>query len=128
VLSVVYLANVHLIFAAGRSLWLSVVTPLCLLAGLAAAYMAGRESLVLISLGFPATYLGLAAATAWLRRHVGAAAWSETTLCVPLGLGLVLCALGALLPTSGAPALLRVAVAATAGMGTVWSARQVLRR
>src|SRR5450631_4106046 len=39
VLSVAYLANVHLIFAAGRSLWLSVVTPLSLLAGVTCAYL-----------------------------------------------------------------------------------------
>src|SRR5665811_1870783 len=48
VLSVAYLANVHLIFAAGRSLWLSVVTPLSLLAGLSCAYLAGRQDWVLL--------------------------------------------------------------------------------
>jgi O-antigen/teichoic acid export membrane protein len=127
VLSVTYLANVHLIFAAGRSLWLSVVTPSSLLVGVACAYLTGRENLVLIAVGFPATYLALAAGTAWLRRYVHAVSWSETALLAPTGLGLVLCAAGGLLPTSGAPALVRVAMAALAGLGTVLLARRVLQ-
>jgi len=127
VLSVAYLANVHLIFAAGQSLWLSVVTPLSLLVGLVSAYTAGRQSLVLIAVGFPATYAMLAVGTAWLRRHVRAVTWNETTLLLPTGLGLVLCALGAALPTLGPAALVRVAVAAVAGLGTLWLARRVLQ-
>jgi O-antigen/teichoic acid export membrane protein len=127
VLSVAYLANVHLVFAAGRSLGLSLVTPLSLLAGLACGYLAGRESLVLLAVGFPATYVTLTVGTAWLRRHVSAVRWSETVLLLPAGVGLCLCALGAVLPTSGAVALVRVAVAALAGLGTLRLARRVLR-
>jgi O-antigen/teichoic acid export membrane protein len=127
VLSVAYLANVHLIFAAGRSLWLSVITPLSLLAGLTCAYLAGRESWVLIAVGFPATYLVLAAGTAWLRRYVHAGSWNETALLLPTGLGLALCILGGVLPTSGTAALLRVAVAVVAGLGTLRLGRRVLR-
>jgi len=127
VLSVVYLANVHLIFAAGRSLGLSVITPLSLLVGLTCAYLAGRQNLVWLAVGFPATYAALAVGTAWLRRRIHAASWSETALLPPAGLGLALCALGAVLPTSGTSALLRVAVAALAGFGTLRLARRVLR-
>jgi O-antigen/teichoic acid export membrane protein len=127
VLSVAYLANVHLIFAAGKSLWLSVITPLSLLVGLACAYLTGRHNLVLLAVGFPATYAALAIGTAWLRRYVRAAAWSETVLLLPTGLGLALVATGALLPTSGYLALVRVALAALAGFGTLWLARRVLR-
>ena len=127
VLSVAYLANVHLVFAAGRSLGLSVITPLSLLVGLGCAYLAGRQELVLIAVGFPATYATLAVGTAWLRRHVHAAAWSETALLLPAALSVGLCALGALLPTSGAEALVRVAVAALAGFGALRLARRVLR-
>jgi len=127
VLSVAYLANVHLIFAAGKSLWLSVVTPLSLLVGLVSAYLAGRQDLVLLAVGFPATYATLAVGTAWLRRHVRAVTWDETTLMLPAGLGLALCGLGAVLPTSGPAALVRVAIAALAGVGTLWLARRVLR-
>lgn len=126
VLSVAYLANVHLIFAAGRSLWLSVVTPLSLLVGLSCAYLVGQQDLVLIAAGFPATYLGLATGTAWLRRYVHAVSWSETALLLPVGLGLVLCVAGGVLPTSGTAALARVLVAALAGLGTLRLARRVL--
>ena len=127
VLSVAYLANVHLIFAAGRSLLLSVVTPLSLLAGLTCAYLIGLQNFVLLAVGFPATYAALAVGTAWLRRHVGAVSWSETALSVPTGLGLVLCVLGGVLPTSGTIALVRVVVAALAGLETLRLARRVLR-
>ena len=127
VLSVAYLANGHLIFATGRPLLLSVITPLSLLAGLISAYLAGRQSLVLLAVGFPVTYLALAAGTAWLRRHVRGVAWSETRLLFPTALGLGLCALGGVLPTSGAPALVRVAVAGLAGLGTLRLGRRVLR-
>ena len=128
VLSVAYLANVHLVFAAGRSLGLSLITPLSLLVGLACAYLAGRQNLVLLAVGFPATYAALAVGTAWLRRHVRAASWNETALLPPIGLGLALCVLGAVLPTSGATALIRVVAAALAGFGALWLARRALGR
>ena len=128
VLSVAYLANVHLVFAAGRSIGLSLITPLSLLVGLACAYLAGRQNLVLLAVGFPATYLALAVGTAWLRRHLRAVSWSETTLLVPFGLALALCLLGAALPTSGSAALVRVVLAALAGVGTLRLGRQVMGR
>jgi O-antigen/teichoic acid export membrane protein len=127
VLSVAYLANVHLVFAAGRSLWLSVVTPLSLACGLAVAFLAGRQTAVLLAVGFPATYAALAAGTALLRRHLHAAVWKETALLPPTALGLVLCALGGLLPPTGTTALIRVFVAALAGLGALVLARRVLR-
>jgi len=127
VLSVAYLANVHLIFAAGRSLWLSVVTPLSLVFGLACALLIGRQDPILLTVGFPATYAALAVGTALLRRYVHAVSWSETALLAPTGLGLVLCVLGGSLPTSGDAALARVAVAALAGLGTLRLARRVLQ-
>lgn len=127
VLSVAYLANVHLVFAAGRSLWLSVITPLSLLIGLGCAYLAGRQDPVLIAVGFPATYLALAVGIAGLRRYLHAGIWNETALLVPTGLGMGLCTLGATLPTSGTTALARLAVAAFAGIGTLWLARRVLQ-
>ena len=127
VLSVAYLANVHLIFAAGRSLWLSLVTPLSLLAGLICAYLAGRENWVLLAVGFPATYLVLALGTAWLRRYVQAGSWNEIALLLPTGLGLVICTLGGVLPASGTAALVRVAAAAVAGLATLQLASRVLR-
>jgi O-antigen/teichoic acid export membrane protein len=127
VLSVAYLANVHLVFAAGRSLWLSVITPLSLLAGLACAYLTGRENPILLSVGFPVTYASLAVGTALLRRYLHAATWSETALLVPTGLGLLLCTLGGVLPTTGTAALVRVLVAVLAVLGTLRLARKVLQ-
>jgi O-antigen/teichoic acid export membrane protein len=127
VLSVAYLANVHLIFAAGRSLWLSVITPLSLLLGLSCAYLVGRQNPILLTVGFPATYAALAIGTALLRRYVHAVSWSETALLLPTGLGLVLCAVGGGLPASGTAALVRVAVAVTAGLATLRLARRVIQ-
>lgn len=127
VLSVAYLANVHLVFAAGRSLWLSVITPLSLLAGLACAYLVGRVNPLLLGVTFPATYAALAVGIALLRRYLHAAVWSETTLLLPTGLGLALCALGGVLPTGGTAALIRVLVAALAALGALRLARRVLQ-
>jgi O-antigen/teichoic acid export membrane protein len=127
VLSVAYLANVHLVFAAGRSLWLSVITPLSLLVGLACAYLFGRQNPLLLGVGFPATYAALAVGIALLRRYLHAATWSETALLLPAGLGAALCALGGVLPTGGMTALIRVLVAAVAGLGALRLARRVLQ-
>ena len=107
--------------------WLSVVTPASLLAGLTCAYLVGRENLTLLAVGFPATYAALALGTALLRRYLHAGHWNETALLLPAGLGLVLCTLGGVLPTSGSAALFRVLVAALAGIGTLSLARRVLR-
>jgi hypothetical protein len=127
VLSVAYLANVHLVFAAGRSLWLSVITPLSLVVGLACAYLSGRHNPVLLGVGFPATYAALALGIAVLRRYLHAATWSEAALLLPTGLGLGLCALGGVLPAEGTTSLIRVLVAAVAGLGALRLARRVLQ-
>jgi O-antigen/teichoic acid export membrane protein len=127
VLSVAYLANVHLVFAAGRSLWLSVITPLSLVVGLACAYLSGHQNPVLLGVGFPATYAALAVGIAVLRRYLHAATWSETALLLPTGLGLGLCALGGVLPAGGTTSLIRVLVAAVAGLGALRLARRVLQ-
>jgi O-antigen/teichoic acid export membrane protein len=126
VLSVAYLANVHLVFAAGRSLWLSVITPLSLLVGLSCAYLAGQHDPVWLGVSFPATYAALAVGIALLRRYLHAASWSETALLLPAALGLALCALGGLLPSGGTASLIRVLVAAAAGLGALGLARRVL--
>jgi hypothetical protein len=47
-------------------------------------------------------------------------------LLIPTALGLGLCALGGVLPTSGMTALIRVAVAALAGLETLRLGRRVL--
>jgi O-antigen/teichoic acid export membrane protein len=72
------------------------------------------------------TSAALAIGTAWLRRHVHAVSWSETTLLLPTGLGLALCVLGAVLPTSGTTASIRMAIAALAGFGTLRLGRRIM--
>jgi hypothetical protein len=104
-----------------------VVTPLSLLAGVTCAYLTGQHNLVLLAVGFPATYLALAVGTAWLRRHVHAVSWNETALLAPTCLGLGLCVLGGVLPTSGTTALVRLVAAALAGLGTLRLTRRVLQ-
>jgi hypothetical protein len=104
-----------------------VVTPLSLVFGLACALLVGRQNPILLTVGFPATYAALAVGTALLRRYVHAVSWSESVLLLPTGLGLFLCVLGGTLPSSGAAALIRVAVAALAGLGTLRLARRVLQ-
>ncbi|HEX8972941.1 lipopolysaccharide biosynthesis protein [Oryzihumus sp.] len=127
VVSVAYLANVHLVFASGRSLGLSVVTPCSLLVGLLVALAVGRSDLVLLAVGFPATYASLAVGTAVLRRRVGSTRWNERVLVLPFLVGAVLCAAGSLLPVTGLPSLSRLLVAGAAGVGTLWLGRRVIR-
>jgi O-antigen/teichoic acid export membrane protein len=127
VVSVAYLANVHLVFAVGRSLGLSLVTPLSLAVGLAVALAVGRNDLVLLSTGFTMTYVALAVGTAVLRRRVGGAQWREDILLPPLLAGGLLCLVGALLPVDGPAALSRLAAALVAGAATLWLGRRVLK-
>jgi len=129
VISVAYLANVHLVFAAGRSTGLVVVTPLSLLVGLAAALVASRTGeLAAVAVGFPVSYLALAVGTAVLRRRVSPTSWEERRMAVPLLGGVVACVLGALLPTSGWFALSRPVLAVALGAVGVLVALRVARR
>lgn len=125
-LSVAYLANVHLVFAAGRSLGLSITTPLALAAGITVAATAGRTSLLWVAAGFPATYAALAILTGVLRRRIGGPSWRESVLVGPGLVGAGLLVAGALLPVSGAGALSRVVLALAAGVVLVRFVRQVL--
>ncbi|WP_214365730.1 lipopolysaccharide biosynthesis protein [Pseudonocardia sp. H11422] len=129
VLSVAYLANVHLVFAAGRSTGLALVTPLSLVVGLAAALLAARSGeLAAVAVGFPVTYLALAVGTALLRRRVAHTPWRQRAMALPLFAGSGACAVGAALPTSGTGAPARVALAAVLAIGLVAMAVRVARR
>jgi hypothetical protein len=128
VLSVGYLANVHLVFAAGRTAGLSLVTPVSLTLGLGAAALVGSRGLTWIAVGFPAAYLCLAAGTAVLRRRVGGARWREQRLLAPVLLAAALLAAGATLPVTGAMALSRWGLAAVAGTGVILLGRRIVRR
>ncbi|MGZ4653112.1 lipopolysaccharide biosynthesis protein [Oryzihumus sp.] len=127
VIAVGYLANVHLVFAAGRSVGLSVVTPASLVVGLAVAAVLGSADPILIAAGFPATYAALALGSMWLRRRVGGPHWDQRVLLRPLLGGALFCALGALLPVTGGWLWLRLPIAAGLGALTLLLGRKVLR-
>lgn len=126
-LSVAYLANVHLVFAEGRPAGLSVVTPAALTIGLLAAWLLGGRGLVWVAIGFPVAYAVLSTGVALLRRKVGAPGWNELVLAPALGLGAGLIVVGLLAPTSGPWALVRWALAVAAGVLVVQRVGRILR-
>lgn len=129
VLSVAYLANVHLVFAAGRSTGLALVSPLSLLVGVAVGTLAaGTGELAAVAAGFPAAYLALAMGTAALRRRVGGTAWAEQRMLAPLLGGVAICALAAGLPVDGLGALLRLPLAVALAVGGVLFSVRIWRR
>ena len=125
--SVAYLANVHLVFAQGRPAGLSLITPVSLALGLAAAWSLGHLGLVWVAVGFPVAYIALAVGAAALRRKVGGPAWHERGLVIPFLTGSVFILCGFVLPTTGPWSLSRWAVAALAGVLVLRHGRQILR-
>ena len=114
VLSVLYLANVHLVFASGRSTGLALVTPTALLIGVGAAWAAGVAiSLTAISVGMTVTYGAMAAGVAVLARRVSPTRWRESRLLAPTVAGTALCVLGAAMPAAGPWLVVRWVLAAT---------------
>lgn len=127
-LSVAYLANVHLVFAQGRPAGLSLVTPACLVLGVVVAWTAGRADVTWVAVGFPVTYAALAAGVSMLRRRVGGPPWRETALVRPFAVGLAFVALGAVLPTLGLWSASRWVFAVLAGALVVHRGRRILAR
>lgn len=109
ILSVPYLASVHLVFASGRSTGLAVLTPVSLAVGAAAASLAARSDLTLVSVGMSITYAVLALLTFGLARRVSPTRWRARVLVLPLLLGGLGCLAGALAPVSGGWLWARVA-------------------
>ncbi|MFP5021072.1 lipopolysaccharide biosynthesis protein [Pseudonocardia phyllosphaerae] len=130
VVSVAYLANVHLVFASGRSGGLAVASPLSLVVGLVAAVLlaAGTGSLTAVALGFPLIYLALAGGTSLLRRRVSETTWREAVLGPPVLAGIGICALGAVLPADGWGWLgLRFGLAALLGVALIVLVRRIFK-
>lgn len=125
VLSVPYLCNVHLVFVSGRIGGLAVVTPFSLVVGTLAAWV-GAEAFGLsgIGVGMPVTYSLMALGTGVLARRVSSTRWHYRVLVTPTLLGFALCALGAVLPTTGAAMIARIVLTA----GTVGFSLLVFRR
>lgn len=126
--SVVYLACGHLIFASGNTGWLALTTPLAVVGGLVwAALLAQAWGMVAVASGYLVAYLLLTTATTAVQRRVSpqpwwpplmpgvAIAWAGTTV------------LGALLPTSGPGAVVRLVAVGVLVIG-LGSTRVVRRR
>jgi len=129
VMSVLYLCNVHLVFVSGRSEGLAVVTPVALTVGTGAAWAAGHVfGLAAVGAGMTVTYASMATGVALLARRVSRTRWRESALVVPMSLGFVLCAAGALLPVGHDGTLLRGAAALLAAAASLLVLVRVLRR
>ncbi|MEQ3551218.1 oligosaccharide flippase family protein [Pseudonocardia nematodicida] len=130
VVSVAYLANVHLVFASGRSTGLAFASPVSLVAGLAVAVLLARSgSMTAMAVGFPLIYLALAIGTSLLRRRVSPTGWRETVLLLPILAGVAVCTLGALLPAEGVGWLVaRFGLAVGLGVVLLWLVRRIFRR
>lgn len=130
VISVAYLANVHLVFASGRSGGLAVASPISLVVGLAAAVgLAQTGSLTAVAVGFPLIYMALAVGTSLLRRRVSETRWREPVLLGPIAAGFVICGGSVLLPAEGVLWLsVRFGLAALLGVALLWMVRRIFRR
>jgi O-antigen/teichoic acid export membrane protein len=120
VLSVIYLASGHLVFASGRTTALALTTPLSVALGLAVGgLVAVRAGLVGLAFGYVVIYLLLAIATTWVQRRVSDTPWWPPLMPLTLGLAGAVTVAGALLPVSGVGGLIRVAAAAGTALGAV---------
>lgn len=127
VLSVLYLANVHLVFAEGRSAGLAVVTPTALVIGVAVAWaLAERTGPAALGTGMAVTYACMALGVALLARRVSVTRWDERRLAAPTSAGIALCLLGAALPTSGGGLLARILMAFALAVIAVLTLRRAL--
>ncbi|TCK27380.1 lipopolysaccharide biosynthesis protein [Pseudonocardia endophytica] len=130
VISVAYLGNVHLVFASSRSGGLAVASPVSLVVGvLAAVALAQLGGLTAVAVGFPVTYLALAIGTSILRRRVSPTSWRESVLALPLAGGIVICAIGTVLPFTGALWItVRLALAVALGVLFLLLVRRIFTR
>jgi O-antigen/teichoic acid export membrane protein len=123
VVSVVYLASGHLVFASGRTSGLALTTPLSVAAGLAVgALLTPVAGLAGLASGYLAVYLLLALATTGLQRRVSSSPWWPPGMPAAVAVAAAATVGGALLPTTGPGALVRplgVLVVAAVAAGVV---------
>ena len=109
VVSVLYLASGHLVFASGRTTGLALTTPLSVAAGLAVGgLLTPVAGLVGLAAGYVVVYLLLALATTGLQRRVSSSPWWPPAMPAALAVAAGATTAGALLPTDGAASLVRV--------------------
>jgi len=130
VLSVLYLANVHLVFTEGRSDGLAVVTPTALALGVAAAWAlaTATQEPSLLGAGMAVTYAFMALGVALLARRVSQTRWREVRLAGPIAVGISLCLAGAAAPTEGPWLVARVVGAGLLGVVAVLVLRRAFTR
>ena len=129
ILSVLYLCNVHLVFASGRSEGLALVTPLSLAVGTLAAWAAGAVAgVAAVGLGMTVTYGAMALGVALLARRVSGTRWRARALLAPMAVGMALCAAGAAMPVDGLWVVARVVGAALVAAAAAAVLVRVLRR
>ncbi|MFF1528381.1 lipopolysaccharide biosynthesis protein [Cellulomonas sp. NPDC058312] len=127
--SVLYLASGHLVFARGRTAWLALSTPIAVGLGLAAAAgITAAAGLVGVGAGYLVAYLLLAVATTMVQRHVADRPWCPPSMLATVLLWVAATVAGALLPTAGTGALVRVGAAALLGVGGLLGVRRLGRR
>ncbi|WP_197519814.1 lipopolysaccharide biosynthesis protein [Pseudonocardia sp. HH130630-07] len=130
VVSVAYLANVHLVFASGRSAGLALASPVSLVIGLVAAILLARTgSLTAVAVGFPLIYVALAVGTSLLRRRVSETRWRESVLALPVLAGALVCGAAVVLPAEGIGWLsVRFGLAVLLGVALLWMVRRIFTR
>jgi len=128
ILSVLYLANSHLIFVSGRTSGLAVVSPMSVACGMGVAVISiDRWGLVGASAGFVATYAVLATLTGFLCWRVSEQRWIPWPLWGPFVFALAGGFSGSVLPDDGLGVVVRVLLAAVAATVGVARLVRVLR-
>lgn len=128
ILSVLYLANSHLIFVSGRTSGLALISPLSVACGMGVAFVfVDRWGLLGASAGFVATYAVLATLTGFLCWRVSEERWIPWPLWGPFVFAVAGGVLGALVPIAGVGVAVRVSLAAVAATVGVARLARVFR-
>lgn len=128
ILSVLYLANSHLVFISGRTSGFALISPLSVACGIGVAVvLVGRWGLLGASAGFVTTYAVLAIMTGFLSRRVADQHWIPWPLLAPFVFAVAGGLLGALLPDVGFGVAARICLAAVAAATGVVRLSRILR-
>ena len=121
IVSVLYLSNSHLIYIAGRTSGLALITPLSVACGMGTAIvLIGRWGLLGASAGFLVTYAVLATLTGLWCWRVSDQRWIPWPLLGPFAFAVAGGLMGALLPDVGLGLAIRIGMAGgAAAIGTI---------
>lgn len=115
--AVAYLANVHLVFATGRSAGLVLIAPgAVVLAAAGVQILLPGRPIWVVGAGFPFAYVLMAIAASLLRRRIAPVSFDERNLLSWIVLGAVCALVGGIAPQHGAMSLSRLIVAAALGV------------